>query len=177
MFSHLVPGMVDGDQGDHLYQEDCGEEYGEDPGETRALHDGATAAKEGDGEDCCTEYCEEDGGAEEGVREEVQVVAVGCLDHQAGQQEEQTGDLGRTVLVCVGSVSGSQCCLQPLHIMLLTLLLFPYFCEIIFFGKCIYCLSSALDICVCCCEIFCRSDCFFYISLFPKITIVVKTNY
>ena len=59
------------------------------------LLDGAAAAEEGDEEDDATHHHQQDRRVEEGVAQEVQVVAVDALDDASGNDQSQTRDLRR----------------------------------------------------------------------------------
>ena len=91
--NYLFFGSVRANTSPDLDQEDAGQQEGEGHGHAVILLDGPAAAEEGHEEDDAADDDEHHGGVEELVPEEVEVLAVGGLDHAAGDDQYQTGEL------------------------------------------------------------------------------------
>ncbi len=89
----LVPHGVNGDGAADLHDEDDAEEDGEGDGHALVLLDGAAAAEEGHDEDEEAHADDQEGRVQEVVAQEVQVLPVRALDHGAGDDQHQTGQL------------------------------------------------------------------------------------
>ena len=95
---HLGLELVGRDTCSDLHEEDDPEEDGEGEGHAVVLLDGSAAPEEGHKEDDAADDDEEDRRGEELVAQEVEVLAVGSLDHSASHYEEQPGQLKHQTL-------------------------------------------------------------------------------